>query len=604
MDGAPREKPIARRRPPVTDSPRPRCATTPRGNLEEIEQGSNLMPGQERLTSFTYTPEGYVDTIMDAAGRLTNLDYDLMGRVTRQTLPGSRVVDFAYDDAGNLTSLLPPGRPWHYFGYDAGDRETRYDPPNAFSGLRATTYRYNREDQLLEIARPDHRDVELEYDTSGRLDRFTSLEGSGERVYDLAYSGTGLLQSLSVTGGPMLGFGYAPQTSLLESTSWTGSGTVTGTVSWSYDPDGRLGTQTVGTTPAVPFGYDNDGLLTQAGALTLTRDPAEFPDSGLVAGTTLNLVTTAPDYNAFGELEEDEAVFNGPTLLYRLEILARDALGRIETKRETIGTDPAVTTDYTYDLAGRLDRVTIGGQLARDYAYDLNGNRLAEQAGPAIGVYDSQDRLQSYGATSYMHTRGGDLATKTDATGTTSYAYDGLSNLRRIDRPGGLPVIEYEIDGANRRVGKRVNGTRTKGWLYQDGLRVVAELDGANAVVTRFVYGTKPNVPDYMVRGGVTYRILSDHLGSVRLVVNASTGAAAQRIDYDEWGKPTYVTGTGTADFQPFSFAGGLHDPDTGLVRFGARDYDPAVGRWTTKDPIRFPFADIGLVTGLYGYAS
>ena len=51
--------------------------------------------------------------------------------------------------------------------------------------------------------------------------------------------------------------------------------------------------------------------------------------------------------------------------------------------------------------------------------------------------------------------------------------------------------------------------------------------------------------------------------------------------------------------FQPFGFAGGLYDPDTGLVRFGARDYDPEVGRWTAKDPIRFD----GGTTNLYVYA-
>jgi RHS repeat-associated protein len=38
----------------------------------------------------------------------------------------------------------------------------------------------------------------------------------------------------------------------------------------------------------------------------------------------------------------------------------------------------------------------------------------------------------------------------------------------------------------------------------------------------------------------------------------------------------------------PFGFAGGLYDPDTGLVRFGARDRDVSVGRWTAKDPIGF----------------
>lgn len=47
--------------------------------------------------------------------------------------------------------------------------------------------------------------------------------------------------------------------------------------------------------------------------------------------------------------------------------------------------------------------------------------------------------------------------------------------------------------------------------------------------------------------------------------------------------------------FQPFGFAGGIYDPDTGLVRFGARDYDAFVGRWTAKDPIRFDGGDSNL---------
>jgi RHS repeat-associated protein len=47
-----------------------------------------------------------------------------------------------------------------------------------------------------------------------------------------------------------------------------------------------------------------------------------------------------------------------------------------------------------------------------------------------------------------------------------------------------------------------------------------------------------------------------------------------------------------------FGFAGGLNDPLTGLVRFGARDYDPETGRWTAKDPIGFAGGD----PNLYGY--
>jgi len=50
--------------------------------------------------------------------------------------------------------------------------------------------------------------------------------------------------------------------------------------------------------------------------------------------------------------------------------------------------------------------------------------------------------------------------------------------------------------------------------------------------------------------------------------------------------------------FQPFGYAGGLYDTRTGLVRFGARDYDGQTGRWTAKDPIGFAGGD----ANLYGY--
>ncbi len=53
-------------------------------------------------------------------------------------------------------------------------------------------------------------------------------------------------------------------------------------------------------------------------------------------------------------------------------------------------------------------------------------------------------------------------------------------------------------------------------------------------------------------------------------------------------------------DFTPFGFAGGIYDKDTKLTRFGARDYDAEVGRWTTKDPIGFG----GKVLNLYSYCN
>ena len=381
----------------------------------------------------------------------------------------------------------------------------------------------------------------------------------------------------------------------------------------SFDDDFRVETESVNGSHTVTYQYDPDSLVdlvepATGPDLVLVRNAGAGFGAGLLTGTTQDSVATTETPSAFGELAILEATASGSPL-YSLDVSARDALGRIETKTETIGAGPATASAYTYDAAGRLDTVTVNGILTADYAYDANGNRTHERedlAGPPIAVYDDQDRLLSYDGTSYTYSAAGDLETSTDASGTTTYGYDALGNLRSVVLPDG-EQIEYGIDGQNRRVGRKVCPTPctggatpqpVQGFLYGDQLRIVAELDGSNNVVSRFVYATRVNVPDFMIKSGVTYRILSDQVGSVRVVVDATTGMIAQRIDYDAFGNPTYVTGP--PDFQPFGFAGGLTDADTGLVRFGARDYDPRVGRWTSKDPIRFDGGD----ANLYSYAT
>jgi len=79
---------------------------------------------------------------------------------------------------------------------------------------------------------------------------------------------------------------------------------------------------------------------------------------------------------------------------------------------------------------------------------------------------------------------------------------------------------------------------------------------------------------------------VSDQLGSVRLIVNiADSTDVLFAANYSAFGIQEVLTGV--SEVVPFGFAGGMLDEATGLVRFGARDYDPGVGRWTSKDPIR-----------------
>ena len=140
-----------------------------------------------------------------------------------------------------------------------------------------------------------------------------------------------------------------------------------------------------------------------------------------------------------------------------------------------------------------------------------------------------------------------------------------------------------------------MNGKLMEGFLYDGQLEPVAELDGSGNIVEQFVYGTRPNVPDVIITAGEVYRVISNQVGSPVLIVNASTGAIAEQISYDAWGN---ITADSNPGFQPFGFAGGLYDQNTGLVHFGARDYDPETGRWISRDPILFA----GGETSLYGY--
>jgi len=177
------------------------------------------------------------------------------------------------------------------------------------------------------------------------------------------------------------------------------------------------------------------------------------------------------------------------------------------------------------------------------------------------------------------------------------YQYDVMGNLLHVETPGG-ESIEYLVDARNRRIGKRVNGSLHQAFLYRDQLNPVAELDGAGNVVSRFVYGSRGHVPDYMVRSGVTYRLVSDHLGSVVAVINVANWQIVQKREYDTWGRILSET-TAPGFSQPFGFAGGFWDEETGLVRFGARDYDPETARWNSLEPLGFA----GGSANLYGYA-
>jgi RHS repeat-associated protein len=433
----------------------------------------------------------------------------------------------------------------------------------------------NLDKQPTVIHRPDGSTIHFTYDSAGRVATTTYPKGpdasDGNITVTRSYHPTtGNLSGMTASDGQSLAYTFDGRLPL--STTW--SGTVAGSVSRIYDNNFRVVSESVNGANTVALGYDDDGLLTSVDGLTITRDAT----NGLIGDTALGSVTNHRTYDSFGKIATYEAKF-GTTSLYAVSYV-RDSLGRIETKTETIQGTTTVW-GYAYDTGGRLWQVTKDGVLVSVYGYGVNGNRLTKttSGGTETATYDDQDRLLTYGKWAYTYTANGELRTKTDTTigDVTTYSYDGQGNLRRVSLPDGR-VIEYVVDGENRRVGKKVNGTLVRRWLYKDSLKPAAELDGSGAIVARYANGL-------VIKGTNTYRVVADHLGTPRLLIDRTTGAVVQRLDFDEFGQ---VTSDSNPGFQTFGFAGGIYDPDTGLVRFGARDYDPAIGRWTAIDPIRF----------------
>jgi RHS repeat-associated protein len=550
-----------------------------RGRLAQATTGSGP---EARQIGFTYDG-ARIATITDPAGRTIAFTHDDAGRRIATTRPDGAVVALAWDAASNLIALTPPGRPAYTFTYDARGQLASVTAP----GAAPTVYETDADGRLARVTRPDGAVVTLAYDDGGQLvARTVSRNGTPIGVYAMTYDEAGRPETLTAPNGVALAYTFDGPLPLSE----TWSGPVTGIVTRTFDQTLRPGSEAVDDETPIGFTYDADGFLTGAGAMTITRDA----ETGLAAGSMLGAVADEWTYDPFGAASGYAATANG-TPLYATE-WRRDALGRIIERREAIGGDPERTDTYAYDLVGRLVEVRRDDVLVEAYTWDENGNRLSATSGgvTTAATYDDQDRLLAHGTAVHSWDASGRLIGVTTAAGTTTYHYDPLGTLEEVRLAGG-PVVTYLIDGGGRRVGKAVNGVPVQGFLYAGPLRLVAELDGAGNVVSRFVYagGT---VPAYMVKGTDTYRFITDAAGSVRLVVDAATGAVTQRLDYDAFGRVTADTNPG---FQPFAFAGGLYDRDAGLVRRGARDYDPATGRWTTRDPIGFA----GGSTNLYTYA-
>lgn len=540
--------------------------------------------GTEQI-SYAYDGLGRIISRTDAAGNQDTHDYDAADRLIQSILPSGRTYRFAYDASGNFAQVTMPSGAVHALSYTPIDQEAAYTLPGG--GTYSRSYSTDREPARVVL--PSGRTIDRTYDGGGRLLSVRYPEGVAAFSYAQG-DPTRRVSRASFTpqgGGSTEDVLYQYDGPLL--TRKTITGTANGQFSYSYDSNFFLvgstlvsGSDTVQTTLA----RDADGLLTAQGPFTLTRNGPAGAVSGISGGTLVGGYT----YDGLLRLTSRTHAVSGQQV-YRIE-LAYDNVGRIVRKTEAVA-GTTHTRDYAYDVDGQLVRTTIDGTVAESYGYDVNGNRTSRVLpGGTVetAVYDAQDRLLQRGTISHQFDADGFLVQR----GSDSFAYSARGEL--LQATVGGQTITYAYDGTRRVARSDASGT----WQYLYGnpgspFELTAARDPSGVLIA-FHYDPEGNL-FALDKGGVRYYVATDHAGTPRVVADAA-GQVVKAIDHDSFG--VVISDSNPAFDLPIGFAGGLADTATGLVRFGFRDYDPASGRWTAKDPIFFA----GGQSNLYGYVA
>ena len=248
---------------------------------------------------------------------------------------------------------------------------------------------------------------------------------------------------------------------------------------------------------------------------------------------------------------------------------------------------PNVNTQegYQYDNGGRLSSVKKG-PISMSYSYDVRGNVLT--AGGDSYAYNG-DRVSTLtrigqGTVSFTHDTRGRMTYDGQSGATIDYNY--LNLPRKVTAGSGvLAKYSYLADGSKSKAenGSGVGLVYRGSLIYKKAANGTLTFDGAGIPEGR------------LLSGGVRYYV-TDHLGSVKAVVNGMNGNLYEVNDYDVYGKrsanssaSSYLSNAPSGETFRDRFTGKEDQgPDfgTSYTDFGARQYSPNLRRWLIPDPL------------------
>lgn len=580
------------------------------GNLcEEVES----IMGKMATTKNSFYPHGLVREETDAEGHITKHFYDYFFiNVHGQTVIKKMTVDprgvtevHILDTRGNLSCVMR----YDPFGgllakqelyYDAVNNLVRTHDHNIMEGksekVVTNMFAYGPLNRLEEITEafgtPEQKSTRNIYNVLGQKQLVICADGT-KLTY--TYDDKGRVHEFSAEGNS-LHYEYAYDA--FDRILWITNRLTGQKTERSYNAFGELVSETLETGVKVAFDNDRAGRIK---ALMLPDTSNVRFDYSPVFLQKITRLKAADQWqyeikhrDLSGHILSSELPKMAGTLKYVYDGLGR----RIETSHANFSEkamkfDSAgnllelmrdeKTDNYTYDYLSQL--TSESGSASHAYTYDSLFNRRSIDA--QAYTVNALHSVLSDGKENYTY----DKRANRLESDNTKYRYDALDRLIEVEKENTRYVYRY--DAMDRRIQKETFRKTQDGWKSDDVEKYIYHLQNEigsidkNGAIKELRFlgeglGAEIGATVAIELANKLYVPINDRRGNIAMLLDADTGQVVENYAYDAFGNEMSKRQT----TNPWRFSSKRVDPETGLVYFGRRFYDPKLGKWLTHDPM------------------